>query len=253
MSSPSSPPEARFRLDGKRVVVTGASRGIGRACALALARSGAEVVAVARSPSDLEELAAEAGPALTTWAADAASDEFLLRLEQIDRLDVLVNSVGTNRPAPFIEVTTADLDALLGLNVRTAFRVAQAAARAMIRAGNGGSIIHMSSQMGHVGAPLRTVYCMTKHAIEGLSKSMAVELAAHRIRVNTIAPTFVETPMTRPMLDDPTFRADVLSRIPLGRLGSVEEVASAVVFLAGPGAAMITGDSLKVDGGWTAR
>jgi NAD(P)-dependent dehydrogenase (short-subunit alcohol dehydrogenase family) len=242
-----------FRLDGLRAVVTGAGRGIGRACALALAQAGAEVLAVARSPDDLASLEEAAGPALRAWCADVTSDGFLAELERLERLDVLVNNVGTNRPAPFVEVSAADLDAVVALNVRTAFRVAQSGVRAMLRAGRGGSVIHVSSQMGHVGAPLRSVYCMTKHAIEGLSKAMAVELAPEGIRVNCVAPTFIETPMTRPMLADPAFRSDVLSRIPLGRLGRVEDVAAAVVFLASPAAALITGDSLKVDGGWTAR
>jgi NAD(P)-dependent dehydrogenase (short-subunit alcohol dehydrogenase family) len=242
-----------FRLDGLTAVVTGAGRGIGRACAMALVRSGASVFAVARTADDIESLAQEAGPQLRGWCADVTSEQFLLQLEQLDRLDVLVNNVGTNRPAPFVDVGTADLDAVVSLNIRTSFRVAQSGVRAMLRAGHGGSVIHMSSQMGHVGAPLRSVYCMTKHAVEGLSKAMAVELAPAGIRVNTVAPTFIETPMTRPMLDDDNFRADVLARIPLGRLGQPEDVAAAVVFLASPAAALITGDSLKVDGGWTAR
>lgn len=245
--------DTRFRLDGLQALVTGAGRGIGRACALALARAGADVIAVARTEADLRSLSAEAGPGMETWPADVASEPFLRQLEQLGRLDILVNNTGTNRPAPFVDVTATDLDAVVGLNVRAAFRVAQSGVRAMRRAGCGGSVINMSSQMGHVGAPLRTVYCMTKHAIEGLTKAMAVELAPERIRVNAVAPTFIETPMTRPMLDDPAFRADVLGRIPLGRLGQCEDVASAVVFLASPASAMVTGDSLKVDGGWTAR
>ena len=165
---------------------------------------------------------------------------------------MLVNNVGTNTPQAFVDVDLDVLDAMLALNVRTAFVVAQAAARIMVSQGSG-SIIHMSSQMGHVGAPLRTVYCMSKHALEGLTKAMAVELAPAGVRVNSVAPTFIETPLTRPMLDNPEFRKDVLSRIPLDRLGQVEEVAAAVVFLASPAASLVTGDSLKVDGGWTAR
>jgi NAD(P)-dependent dehydrogenase (short-subunit alcohol dehydrogenase family) len=253
VSTRSSTPGACFRLDGLRAVVTGAGRGIGRACALALSQAGAEVIAVARTSSDLTDLPSITAGGVQPWCADVTTDVFLRRLESLERLDILVNNVGMNRPAPFVDVSAGDLDAVLDLNVRTAFRVAQSGARAMIRAGNGGSVIHMSSQMGHVGAPLRTVYCMTKHAIEGLNKAMAVELAPHRIRVNSVAPTFIETPLTRPMLDDDAFRADVLARIPLGRLGQTEDVAAAVVVLASPAAAMITGDSLKVDGGWTAR
>lgn len=242
-----------FRLDGLTAVVTGAGRGIGQACALALAQAGAEVLAVARTAADLDRLAADAGPRLRAWCADVTSDEFLQQLQRLERLDILVNNVGTNRPAPFPDVTVADLDAVINLNVRAAFRVAQSGVRAMLRAGRGGSVIHMSSQMGHVGAPLRTVYCMTKHALEGLSKAMAVELAPAGIRVNCVAPTFIETPMTRPMLENAAFRDDVLARIPLGRLGQPEDIAAAVVFLASPGAGLITGDSLKIDGGWTAR
>jgi NAD(P)-dependent dehydrogenase (short-subunit alcohol dehydrogenase family) len=241
----------RFRLDGRVALVTGAGKGIGRACALALAAAGARVIAVARTAADLDSLCAEAAGEVNSWCADVTDGAFLSRLEGLERLDVLVNNVGTNRPQPFLEVDGDTLDRLLDLNVRSAFLVAQAAARVMARRGSG-SIIHMSSQMGHVGAAKRTVYCMTKHAIEGLSKAMAVELAPLGIRVNAVAPTFIETPMTRPMLADPAFRNDVLSRIPLGRLGSVEDVAAAVVYLAGDGAALVTGDSLRVDGGWTA-
>lgn len=253
MSTATTPTEPSFRLDGLQAVVTGGGRGIGRACALALRRAGANVIAVDLARDDLESLTAEAGPGLETWCEDVTREAFLQRLEGLERLDILVNNVGTNRPGPFVDVSAGDLDAVLALNVRANFRVAQSSARAMIRAGHGGSVIHISSQMGHVGAPLRTVYCMTKHALEGLSKAMAVELAPHRIRVNCVAPTFIETPLTRPMLADEAFRTDVLARIPLGHLGQPEDVAAAVVFLAGSAAAMITGDSLKVDGGWTAR
>lgn len=242
-----------FRLDGLSALVTGAGRGIGRSCALALAAAGARVIAVARTREDLDSLAAMAPGRIEIWQEDATSQVLLDRIEALDRLDILVNNTGTNRPGPFLDVSAADLDVVLALNVRTAFRVAQSAARVMRRGGRGGSIVHMSSQMGHVGAPDRTVYCMSKHALEGLSKAMAVELAPHGIRVNTVAPTFIETPLTRPMLENAAFRTDVLSRIPLGRLGQVEEVAAAVVFLASPAASLITGDSLKVDGGWTAR
>ena len=151
------------------------------------------------------------------------------------------------------ELGVADLDFVIDLNIRAAFRVAQAAARAMVAANAAGSIINMSSQMGHVGSPKRTVYCMTKHAIEGLTKAMAVELATNNIRVNAVAPTFVETPLTKPMLDDPEFRDFVLGMIPMGRLAQVEDVVAAVLYLASPDAGMVTGHSLLVDGGWTAR
>ena len=167
-------------------------------------------------------------------------------------LDILVNNAGLNRPQPFLEVDEDTLDRLLTLNVRAAFLVAQASARRMVAQGEG-VIINMSSQMGHVGSERdRTVYVMTKHAIEGLTKAMAVELAPKGVRVVSIAPTFIDTPLVRPFFDDPTFRKWVLDHIPLGRLGTVEEVASAVVFLASPAAALVTGSSLLVDGGWTA-
>jgi NAD(P)-dependent dehydrogenase (short-subunit alcohol dehydrogenase family) len=154
---------------------------------------------------------------------------------------------------PFLDVPLETLDHLLDLNVRSMFVTAQAAARAMLRGGSGGAIVHMSSQMGHVGAPNRSVYCMSKWAIEGLTKAMAVELAPQGIRVNAVAPTYIETPMTRPFFENAAFREDTLRRIPLGRIGSIEEVAAAVVFLCSPEASLITGSSLLVDGGYTAQ
>jgi NAD(P)-dependent dehydrogenase (short-subunit alcohol dehydrogenase family) len=171
----------------------------------------------------------------------------------LEQVDILVNNAGTNVPEPFLEVSADNLDRMLAVNVKGVFLVAQAAARRMVERGEGGSIINVSSQMGHVGAPKRTVYCATKHAVEGLTKAMAVELATHNVRVNSVAPTFVETPMTKPFLKDEAFREDTLSRIPMGRLGRVEDVTSAVLFLASPAAGLITGASLLVDGGWTAQ
>jgi NAD(P)-dependent dehydrogenase (short-subunit alcohol dehydrogenase family) len=254
------PVRDRFRLDGKLALVTGAGRGIGRAVAVALAAAGAELVLASRTASQLDEVAAEiakTGGRATAMPLDvtdsAAVHDAVARL---GRLDILVNNAGVNRPQPFLEVDEATLDQLLTLNVRAAFVVAQAAARLMLAAKGaepGGVIINMSSQMGHVGSERnRTVYVMTKHAIEGLTKAMAVELAPKGVRVVSIAPTFIDTPLVRPFFADPTFRAWVLNRIPLGRLGTVEEVASAVVFLASPAAALVTGSSLLADGGWTA-
>lgn len=240
-------------LAGRAALVTGAGRGIGRACALALAAAGAEVIAVARTQRDLDGLVAEGAGRIAGWAEDVTGDAFYARLEALDGLDVLVTSAGTNRPLPMADVDAATLDMMLALNVRAVYRTAQAAVRVMLKARRGGAIVHLSSQMGHVGAPNRTVYCLTKHAVEGLTKAMAVELAPHGIRVNAVAPTFVETELTRPMFGDAAFRRDVLERIPLGRLGRVEDVVGAVLFLASPAAALVTGDSLKVDGGWTAR
>ncbi len=240
-------------LDGQTALVTGAGRGIGRACAEGLANAGARVIAVARTETDLDELQTHASDRIETWSADVTDDAFTERVQTIAGLSILVNNAGGNRPQPFVDVDTESLDFVIGLNVRAAFRVAQAATRAMLAHGNGGTIVNMSSQMGHVGSPKRTVYCMTKHAIEGLTKAMAVELAPHGIRVNSVAPTFVETPLTRPMLDDPEFRDFVFGMIPMNKLASLDDVVSAVLYLVSPGASCVTGHSLKVDGGWTAQ
>ena len=240
-------------LTGQTALVTGAGRGLGRACALGLARAGAQVIAVARTSSDLERLGAETEGHITGWSEDVTRDSFYARLEELDRLDVLVNNAGMNRPLPIEAVDPQTLDAMLALNVRALYRTTQSAVRVMLRAGRGGSIIHMSSQMGHVGAARRTVYCMTKHAVEGLTKALAVELGPRGIRVNSVAPTFIETDMTRPMFEDSVFRQSVLDNIPLGRIGKPEDVVGAVLFLASGASGMITGDSLRVDGGWTAR
>ena len=245
-----------FRLDGKRALVTGAGRGIGRAVALALAAAGAELVLVSRTASELDEvvdeIASGGGNARSlpfdVTQSDAVRDAFA----GLERIDILVNNAGLNRPQPFLDVDEPTLDLMLGLNVRAAFVVAQTAARLMVARGSG-VIINMSSQMGHVGSERdRTVYVMTKHALEGLTKAMAVELAPKGVRGVSIAPTFVETPLSKPFLDDPDTRKWILGRIPLGRVGTVEEVALAVVFLASPAAALVTGSSLLVDGGWTA-
>lgn len=234
-------------------MVTGASKGLGRCCAETLARSGAQVIAVARSEAGLQELANQYPGLIEPWVADVTNEGFYQRIEALERLDVLVNNVGTNKPAPFLEVTAEDLDTVIDLNVKWAFRCAQSGARVMAKSNSPGSIIHMSSQMGHVGSPNRTVYCASKHAIEGLTKAMAVELAPIGIRVNSVAPTFIDTPLTRPMLEQPEFNRFVMERIPLGKLGALQDVANAVLFLAAPASGMITGHSLKVDGGWTAQ
>ena len=245
-----------FRLDGKTALVTGAGRGIGRGIALALAGAGAEVLLNSRTPAELEALAAEiaasggrARPLPFDVTDSAAARHAIVGL---GRLDILVNNAGVNRPQPFLDVDDETLDRLISVNLRAAFVVAQAAARLMVEAGSG-IVINMSSQMGHVGSERsRTVYVMTKHALEGLTKAMAVELAPKGVRVVSIAPTFVETPLTRPFFDDPDTRKWILDRIPRGRAGTIEEVANAVVFLASPAAGLVTGSSLLVDGGWTA-
>jgi NAD(P)-dependent dehydrogenase (short-subunit alcohol dehydrogenase family) len=238
------------------VVITGASRGLGRGCAEAFAAQGAEVVLVARKANELEEAVAQirgrGGRARAAVCDVMQASEVQALFAGLDRCDVLVNNAGGNRPQPFLDVDLNTLDELIALNVRSMFVTAQAAARKMVAAGSG-VIINMSSQMGHVGAPDRTVYCMTKHAIEGLTKAMAVELAPRGVRVNSVAPTYVETPMTQPFLENADFKNDVLRRIPLGRVGRIEEVAAAVTFLASPAASLITGASLLADGGYTAQ
>lgn len=241
------------QLDGQLALVTGGGRGLGRACAEGLARAGARVIVAARSADEVAKVSEHSSGRIEGWTGDVTQDEFIDRIASVEGLSILVNNAGGNRPQPFVEVDTESLDVVLDLNVRAAFRVAQAAAKTMLRSGTSGSIVNMSSQMGHVGSPGRTVYCMSKHAIEGLTKAMAVELAPHGIRVNSVAPTFVETPLTRPMLDDPGFRDFVFDMIPMRRLATLDDVVAAVLYLASPAAGMVTGHSLKVDGGWTAR
>lgn len=228
---------------------------------MAFSKAGAEVVLLSRTRQELEEVgnrvAALGGRRKLLVCDITNSAEVQSQIAGLERLDVLVNNAGMNIPEPFVEVSQAHLEKQLALNVRGAFVVAQSAVRKMLEAPNrkedGGSIVNVTSQMGHVGASRRSVYCMTKHALEGLTKAMAVELAPLNIRVNAIAPTFLDTPMTAPFLANPEFRDWVTSRIPLGRLGRAEEVAAAIVFLASPAASLITGTSLAVDGGWTAQ
>jgi NAD(P)-dependent dehydrogenase (short-subunit alcohol dehydrogenase family) len=246
-------PEEIFSLAGKTALVTGAGRGIGRACVHALAGAGAHVIAIARTKSDLDALRAEAGSSVEPWIGDVRDDAVIARIRALPALDVLVNNAGTNKLQPVLDVDDETLDALLALNVRAAFKVSQAAAAAMVAAGRGGSIVHVSSQMGHVGGPKRAVYCMTKHAIEGLTKAMALDLAPHKIRVNAVAPTVVETSMTAPFFKDPAYREFALGMVPLKEIMQPEDVAAAVLYLAAPGARLVTGTSLRVDSGATAQ
>lgn len=253
---PDLPRTPSFRLDGRRALVTGASLGIGRAAAAALAEAGAEVVMAARSLPALEATAAA--------LAAAGHRATPLRLDVTDRaavraavaahgpFHVLVNNAGTNIREPFLDVRDESLDALLDLNLRAAFTVGQAVASGMVAAGEGGAIVNVSSVNGHVSGMNRSAYTATKHAVEGLTKAWAVELGPHGIRVNAVAPGFVDTPLTEGLLADPDFRAREARRMPLRRILSVEDVTGAILFLASPAASGVTGASLLVDGGLTA-
>ena len=250
------PKTPSLRLDGKRALVTGAGRGLGVAFAAALAEAGAHVALAARSLDEIEAVAEairEAGGSAEPVQVDVTDvDAFRAMVAAAEPFDVLVNNAGTNKPTPFLDVTTEQYDTVMDLNVRAAFFAAQAVARRLAEAGRPGSIINVTSQMGHVGWDDRSVYCTSKWAIEGLTRNMAVELGPKQIRINTIAPTFVETPMTKPFFEKGDFRARVLAKIKLGRLGQVEDLMGAVVFLASDASALMTGTSLILDGGWTA-
>lgn len=245
-----------FRLDGKRALVTGAGRGIGLAIARAYAGAGAHVTLCARSEHEIANVAAELcghgylADILPIDVTDVRSTE--AAVEKLPPFDIFMNNAGTNRPKPLFDVTEEDFDAVVGLNVRAAIFAARAVAQGMVAAAKGGSIINMSSQMGHVGAANRTLYCASKWAIEGFTKAFAVEMGAHNIRVNTICPTFIETPMTRPFFEDAAFRESVVSKIKLGRLGTPDDVIGAAIFLASDSSSLMTGSALMLDGGWTA-
>ena len=245
-----------FRLDGHRALVTGGSSGIGLGCAVALAQQGARVTLAARSAEklreavtairaeglDAEALPLDVGDVEATRGAVAAYGPF----------DVLVNSAGTARHSPAKDTTPEDFDAAADLNVRGAYFLTQAVANGLIAAGRPGSLINVSSQMGHVGGVDRAVYCATKHAVEGFTKAMAIEWGRHGVRVNTICPTFIRTPLTEPTFADPERRRWLEEKIKLGRVGRVEDIMGAVAFLASDAAALVTGTALMVDGGWTA-
>lgn len=246
-----------FRLDGRRALVAGASSGIGEACAVALAEAGAHVTLVARSADRLDALAARMGDAgLQTTALPLDITEIAATEAAVAALgpvDILVNSAGLARHAPAIDTRPEDFDATTNLNLRAAYFLTRAVARGLIAAGRPGSLINISSQMGHVGGPDRAVYCATKHAVEGMTKAMALEWGEHGIRVNTICPTFIRTPLAEQTLSNPERKAWILSKIKLGRVGEVEDIMGAVTFLASDAAGLITGTSLLIDGGWTAE
>lgn len=242
-----------FRLDGRRALVTGAGRGIGLAAAAALADAGALVTLAARTASEIEDAAAAIGKGAVAAILDV-SDFAAVKVFFAARpaFQILVNNAGTNRPMPMMDVSEDDFDAVLDLNLKSAFFVAQACVQKMIAESVPGSLIHMTSQMGHVGGQNRSLYCASKWAMEGMSKAFALDLAAHAIRSNTIAPTFIETPLTKPYFEDPAFRATVLAKIKLGRIGSVEDLMGAILLLASDASGLMTGTSIVIDGGWTA-
>ena len=245
----------KYDLSGQLALVTGAGRGIGKACARSLASAGADVVLTARSVKQLENVQNEitsSGGKASIHVADLLKIESIQELKKLGPFNILVNNAGNNIPEHFCDVTEDSFDKVIQLNVKSAFFVAQAIAQGMVESGIKGSIIHISSQMGIVGGKKRTVYCASKHAMEGFSKSMALDLAENGIRVNTVCPTFVETELTRPFMAEKEFKDYVLSRIPLGHVGQTEDVADAVLFLASEMSKMVTGSAIKVDGGWTA-
>jgi NAD(P)-dependent dehydrogenase (short-subunit alcohol dehydrogenase family) len=251
------PKTPSFELEGKRALITGAGRGIGLAAAAALAQAGAEVTLVARSENEIQK-AAEAINASGGIAHFESLD--VSRLDSVNEFftgrpafDILVNNAGTNRPKPLIDVTEDDYDAVLDLNLKSAIFASQACAKRMIDGKVKGSIIHISSQLGHVGSPNRSLYCASKWGLEGFNKALALELAPHGIRSNTICPTYTETPLTKPYFEDQSFLAGVLEKIKLGRIGQVEDLMGPVVFLASEASALMTGSSMMLDGGWTAE
>jgi NAD(P)-dependent dehydrogenase (short-subunit alcohol dehydrogenase family) len=247
----------RFRVDGKRALVTGAGRGLGATMAAALAEAGAHVTLISRTSDEIERVCAEiagtGGRAETAKLDVTQAAEVSAFFAARAPFNVLVNNAGTNRPAPLVDTPDADIEAVFNLNVLAAFRIAREVARGLIAHKRPGSLINVSSQMGHVGSVNRTVYCASKHAIEGMTKALAWELGSHNIRVNSLCPTFIDTALTAPMLAKPDFRNWVVGNIALNRVGRGDEVRGPVVFLASDASSLMTGSALMIDGGWTAR
>jgi NAD(P)-dependent dehydrogenase (short-subunit alcohol dehydrogenase family) len=251
----------KYNLKNKVALVSGAGKGLGRACAIALAEAGANLIIISRTKKDLDQVAKiirKYKVKCKSYVCDITNYNEIKRIINYQsRLDVVINNAGTNIPEYFEKVKRENMEYLVKINTVASFNVAQLCAIKMLKAKNrkkvGGSIVNMSSQMGHVSGPKRSVYSMTKFGLEGLSKGMALDLAKYNIRVNTVCPTFVVTPMTKKFLKDKKFKRDMLNSIPLGRFAEMSEISSAVVFLASDAASMITGTSLLVDGGWTAR
>jgi NAD(P)-dependent dehydrogenase (short-subunit alcohol dehydrogenase family) len=250
-----------YNLKNKTAVVTGAGKGLGRACAIALAEAGANLVIISRTKKDLNEVSRvikKLKSKCKSYVCDITNyNEIKDIINKQNKIDILVNNAGNNIPEHFTKVKTKNMEYLVKINTIATFNLAQLSALKMIKSKNrkkiGGSIINMSSQMGHVGGPIRSVYNMNKWGLEGLTRGMSLDLAKYNIRVNTVCPTFVVTPMTKKFLKNKKFKRDMLNNIPLGRFAELSEIASSVVFLASDAASMITGTSLLVDGGWTAK
>ena len=246
----------KYNLKNKVALVSGAGKGLGKACALALAEAGANLIIISRTKKDLNKVSKiirKLKSKCDSYVCDVTNYSQIKEIiSKQKRIDILVNNAGTNRPAPCIDYTETDYDDVMALNVRSVYFTTRAVTRGLVAAGLEGSIINISSQMGHVGGAGRTVYCASKHALEGFTKALAWELGESGIRVNTLCPTFIETPMTEPMLEDKAFKDRVLSQIALGRLGQVEDLMGAVVYLASDASRLVTGSALMVDGGWTA-
>jgi NAD(P)-dependent dehydrogenase (short-subunit alcohol dehydrogenase family) len=236
----------------KIVLITGAARGIGRATAIEFAKQDAKVIAVSRTENDLNDLQKEYPNNIEIWPFDITGDAFFKEMSTLKKLDVCINNAGINRPKLIEDVDDETLDLMLNLNVRATFRTSKHAVKIM-KNNNQGVIINVTSQMGHIGSPTRTVYCLTKHAVEGLTKALAVEVAPSNIRVCSIAPTFADTPMTKPMFEDEKFKNFVYGMIPMKKLVDVQDIVDGILYLCSPQAKMITGTSLLIDGGWTAH